>query len=434
MRQIGPEELARHTDISDCWIAVEGRVYDVTDFLARHPGGIDVLARWAGQDATAAFLGQHPPGVIASLGTSALVGHLAGWKESSPAAPKANIPPLESLLSLEDFEPVAEAVMGPAAWVYYCSGAEDECTLRANREAFGRWWFRPRVLVDVSRVDASTTILGCPSAFPVFLSASALSVLAHPDAEVALALATRKAGVPQMVPTLSARPPEEICRARGPEQTQFFQLYVNRDHGVTRDLVRRMEDLGCRAVFLTVDTPVVGRRERDLRSRYQDTAGVITSLGTFSDPSLTWDFVDWLRDLTPLPLVLKGIQRGEDAVLAERHGAAGILVSNHGGRQLDGARASLDALVEVRQFLGPDSRLEVFLDGGIRRGSDVVKALALGARAVGLARPVLYGLAAYGVPGAEAVLRLLQEEILRCMALCGAPDIQSISRDLVIRA
>jgi L-lactate dehydrogenase (cytochrome) len=425
---ITKEELARHRLPEDCWVAIEGKVYDLTGFLDRHPGGRNLLLPFAGKDATRAFTGKHPSSFLTMIPAKDLKGELEGWipPAGTPAAEPGTKPPLESLLNVREFQAVAEASMGRSEWLYYSSAAQDERTFAENEAAFGRWWFRPRVLVDVSRVDTSTTVLGYQTSFPLFLSASALAGLADPEAEVALARAAQAAGVLQMVPTISTKTHEEIAAARAPGQTQFFQLYVSRDHRVTESLVRRVEELGYRAIFLTVDTPLVGRRERD--------KGVIRSLGTISDPSLTWDFVDWLKTITTLPLVLKGIQRGEDAVLAEAHGAAGVVVSNHGGRQLDGARPTLDALIEVRRYLRHDSPLEVYLDGGVRRGGDIVKALALGARAVGLARPVLYGLASYGQAGAEAVFNLLHEETALCMALCGAPAVGAISRDLVARS
>ena len=432
--EISLEELARHRTADDCWLALQGQVYDVTAFLDRHPGGGGILLKFAGQDASRVFAAKHPDGFLAMLGPEALKGRLAGSAAVSAPSPASDQkPPLESLMNLRDFETVAERTMDRAGWIYYSSAAEDERTLAENEAAFRRWWFRPRVLTDVSQVAADSTVLGHRTAFPVFLSASAMAGLAHPDAEVALARATHRAGVVQMVPTISTKTHEEIAAARAPGQTQFFQLYVNRDRAGIESLVRRVEDLGYRALFLTVDTPLIGRRERDFRNAFAEGRGVIRSLGTISDPSLTWEYVDWLKSITRLPLVLKGVQRGEDAVIAAGHGVAGLLLSNHGGRQLDGARSALDVLVEVRNMLPASCKMELYVDGGIRRGSDVVKALALGAQAVGLARPVLYGLAGYGERGAEAVLRLLRDEIRLCMALCGAPTVADLTADLVVR-
>ena len=429
-----PEELSRHNTAADCWMAILGNVYDLTSFLKTHPGGPELLVRFAGKDATRAFQQKHPAGFLSMLPASCLVGRLDGalaapvetrdesWKK----------PPLDMHLNVRDFEKTAEKVMDHAAWVYYSSAAEDQRTLEENQRAFRRWWFRPRVLVDVSHVHTATTVLGRATSFPLFISASAVAGLAHPEGEVALARAAHAAGVVQMVPTISTRPLDEIAAARAPGQSQFFQLYAHRDRTQTAALVRKVDALGFAGLFLTVDTPLIGRRERDIRNKFATGRGVIRSLGTISDPSLTWDDVDWLRGLTSMPLVLKGIQRGEDALTAVEHGVAGVLVSNHGGRQLDGARASLDVLVEVRQALGTKSPVEVYIDGGIRRGSDIVKALALGARAVGVSRAVLFGLASYGQEGAEAVLNLLHEELSLCMALNGARRVEEITPDLVV--
>lgn len=432
---ITERELAQHSTAADCWIAFHGKVYDLTAFLERHPGGSEILLKFAGKDASKVFGGKHPASFLTMLPEEACLGELEGGAAPADAGgvQKPAIPPLETLLNTRDFQAVAELSMEHEGWIYYSTAAEDERTFAENEAAFGRWWFRPRVLVDVSHVDAATTILGVKSSFPLFLSASAMSGLAHPEAELALAKATGSIGVPQMVPTISTRTHEEIASHRPEGHTQFLQLYVNRDHRITEALVHKGEDLDYKALFLTVDTPLIGRRERDLRNKYAQGQSVIRSLGTISDPSLTWAFVDWLKSITKLPIVLKGVQRGDDAQRAQASGVAGILVSNHGGRQLDGARSSLDALEEIMETLGPRPSMEVYLDGGIRRGTDVVKALALGARAVGLARPVVYGLAGYGAKGAETVLRLLKEETELCMALCGAPNVGSITRDLIVR-
>ena len=428
------EDLAKHASRSDCWVAILGQVYDVTAFLDEHPGGADILLKFAGKDATKAFSSMHPPTFLNQLPPSMLKGPLEGWQPPEPVAKRqVEVPPLDQLLNTRDFEAVAEKAMEPQGWTYYSTGSEDERTFRENETAYSRWWFRPRVLIDVSRVDTTTTILGQGASFPFFLSASAMAGMAHPDAEVALARACRTAGVPQMVPTLSSRTLEDIAAARSGGQAQFLQLYVNPDRRKAFDMLRRAEDLGFSGVFLTVDTPFTGRRERDLRNKFLSGQSVIKSLGTFSDPSLTWDFVDELAARTRMPVVLKGIQRGEDAATTQQHPVKGVLISNHGGRQLDGARPTLEVLAEVRAALGPHSELEVYVDGGVRRGSDIVKALALGAKAVGAARPVIYGLAGYGEAGAARVLEILQDEFRLSMALNGATAVADITRDLVVR-
>jgi L-lactate dehydrogenase (cytochrome) len=429
------EELAKHATRDDCWVAILGQVYDLTSFLAEHPGGADILLKFAGKDATKAFSSMHPPTFLNQLPASVLKGPLDGWQPpEAPVAKPKELPPIDSLINARDFEAVAEKAMEPQGWTYYSTGSEDERTFRENETAYSHWWFRPRVLVDVSHVDTSTTILGANSSFPFFLSASAMAGMAHPEAEVALARACHVAGVPQMVPTLSSRTLEDIAAARKEGQTQWLQLYVNPDRRKAWDMLKRAEDLGFSGVFLTVDTPYTGRRERDLRNKFLSGKSVIKSLGTFSDPSMAWDFTDELASRTKMPIVLKGIQRGEDAALALQHPVKGILISNHGGRQLDGARPTLEVLEEVCAALGSDPKLEIYVDGGIRRGSDIVKALALGATAVGAARPVIYGLAGYGEAGATRVLEMLKDEFKLSMALNGCPSVGDVTRDLITRS
>lgn len=350
-------------------------------------------------------------------------------------------------VSLADVERFAEETLPPMVRDYWQGGAMDETTLRANRDAFGRIALRPRVLADVSQRDLSTTVLGRNLAMPVLLAPTAFHRLAHPDGELATARAARVAGVVQILSTLSTTPVEDVCRAN-PGGT-WFQLYVYRDREATRALVRRAEDAGCAALVVTVDAPVLGRRERDIRGGFHLPAGIVpvnvvgaprdmprvegqSALATWFedqiDPSLSWRDLDGLRSMTRLPLVLKGVLRGDDAARAVECGVDGIVVSNHGGRQLDGAVASIDALPEVAAAARD---VPVLVDGGVRRGTDVVRALALGAKAVLLGRPQLHGLAAGGEWGVSRVLSILSEETDHAMALCGCRDVASITRDLV---
>jgi len=347
------------------------------------------------------------------------------------------VPPLESIINLEDMRLAARAAMTKQTWDYYESGAETETALRESSAAFQRIFLRPRVLVGVRGVSAGCRILGQPSAFPVYVSGSAMVGMAHPEGEGALMRAAGSAGVVYMVPTLSSRPLEEVAAQRAPGQPAFFQLYVSSDRSRTEAIVRRVEALGFQALFVTVDVPVPGRRETDMRNAFEGAPpsamsgdevdrgrGVMGALRTFYDPALCWDDLPWLRSLTSLPIVLKGVQTAEDALLAARHPCvSGIVVSNHGGRQLDYARSPIEVLEEVTAALrreGLQDSIEVLLDGGIRRGTDVFKAIALGARAVGLSRPVLWGVAAYGQAGAERVLGMLRNEFETTMRLMGA--------------
>jgi len=354
-----------------------------------------------------------------------------------------------SLLNLAEFESAAKARLTTLAYEYYVGGANDEVTVRENRSAYDELALRYHVLVDVSRRSTTTTVLGAPVDFPVLIAPTAFQRLACDDGEIATARAARTAGTVMILSTASTCTIEDVAAVGG---RQWFQLYVYADRGLTKSLVERAEACGMDAIVLTVDAPVLGRRERDLRNRFHLPAGVRlanvpssgsvptptghgesglgTNFATGIDAALSWRDVDWLRSITRLPVLLKGIVRGDDAARAVDHGVAGIIVSNHGGRQLDTAIASVRALPDVVDAVG--GRVEVLLDGGIRRGTDVIKAIALGARAVLVGRPVVWGLAAGGEAGAARVLDLLRAEVDLAMALCGCPTIGDISRDLVV--
>jgi (S)-2-hydroxy-acid oxidase len=339
-------------------------------------------------------------------------------------------------LNLRDFEPLARARMEPGAFAYYAGGAGDEHTLRDNEAAFARRRFRPRMLVDVSRIDTAVTLLGERVAMPVGVAPTAQHRLAHPDGEAATARAAAAAGVMFCASTSSSLALEEIAAAAGP--LRWYQLYTQDNTGPrTEALLHRAESAGYRAIVLTVDLAVSGRRERELREGFD-----IASLrfGNFapveeSDSGLrlqdapsadSWADIGWLRSRTTLPIVVKGVLTGEDAQLAVEHGAAAVWVSNHGARQLDRSPASLDVLEEIVAAVG--GRTEVYMDGGVRRGIDVATALALGARAVFLGRPVLWSLAAEGEAGVSRALSLIEAELRNTMALLGTLSLAEITR------
>jgi isopentenyl diphosphate isomerase/L-lactate dehydrogenase-like FMN-dependent dehydrogenase len=352
-------------------------------------------------------------------------------------------------INVFDYEALARERLDPTIWDYIAGGAEDEVTLRANRTAFERIRLRPRMLVDVSACDLTTTALGTPLNMPIFVAPMGYQALAHQEGEVAMARGAGAAGALLVASTLATRSLEEIAAAAsGP---LWFQLYVYAERQISAALVRRAEAAGYQALVLTVDLPRLGKRERDERNsfglpphlqmrNFLDVGGeempAIASGSALAahaaaniDPSLTWEALDWLRSLTPLPVLVKGILTGEDATLAVAHGAAGIVVSNHGGRQLDGVAASIEALPEVVAAVG--GRCEVFVDGGVRRGTDVLKALALGARAVLVGRPALWGLAANGAEGVQAVLQMLRDELELAMALAGRSTLAGIEASAV---
>jgi isopentenyl diphosphate isomerase/L-lactate dehydrogenase-like FMN-dependent dehydrogenase len=334
-------------------------------------------------------------------------------------------------INVVSYEALAQARMEPSAWDYYQSGSNDEITLRANRAAFERIRLRPHILVDVSVCDTRTAVLGSSVSMPVLVAPTAFHCLAHPEGECATARAAGQAGVVMVASTSATRSLEEIAaEASGP---LWFQLYVH-DHAETERLIHRAEAAGYRALVLTVDAPRWGHKEQPIRSGFRlrpplRKANFDGEAPTGTDDTLTWESLAWLRSLSALPLLLKGVLTSEDAALAVEHGIEGLIVSNHGGRQLDGVAASIEALPEVAEAVA--GRCEVYVDGGIRRGTDVLKALALGARAVLVGRPLLWGLAAAGAAGVYDVLELLHAELELAMRLAGRPTIADIDRSLV---
>jgi 4-hydroxymandelate oxidase len=357
---------------------------------------------------------------------------------------------LERLLTVDDFEAAAAAVLPRMAYDYYRSGADDERTLRRNRRAFRRWEIWYRVLVDVSKRSLGTTLLGAGLSAPILIAPMAYHRMAHPEGELATARAAAAMGALYVVSTLATTRLEEVAAAS--PAPKWFQLYVHKDRGLTRSLVERAEAAGYRAIVLTVDAPLLGRRLADERNLFalpaglttpniQGTAGLGSTLEEQSmlakyvasrhDASLTWSDLSWVRGLSSLPLLVKGVVRGDDAARAVDHGAAGVVVSNHGARQLDGAPASIDALPGVVAAVA--GRCPVLFDGGVRRGTDVLKALALGAAAVLVGRPVLWGLAVGGEQGVARVLEILQHELSTAMALAGCASLADIGGDLVRR-
>jgi isopentenyl diphosphate isomerase/L-lactate dehydrogenase-like FMN-dependent dehydrogenase len=347
-------------------------------------------------------------------------------------------------LNTADYEREAERLLDPGPFGYFAGGAGDERTLRDNLEAFSRWQLRPRVLVDVSKVTTATEVLGREVSMPLLVAPTAFQRLAHPDGEIATARAAASAGTVMCQSTLSSATPGDLA-AGAPGARLWFQLYWSSDRGFTADLVAGVVEAGFEALVLTVDFPAAGRRERDLRAAFAlpddlpapNIPGSLrrqdfhAALGEIVDTTLTWRDLEWLRERCPLPLLLKGILSAEDALLAAEHGAAGVIVSNHGGRQLDGVAASLDALPEVVEAVG--GRVEVLLDGGIRRGTDVLKALALGARAVLAGRAVVWGLAVGAEEGVREVLELLRTEIALGLTHLGCRSPADVTRSHVAR-
>jgi isopentenyl diphosphate isomerase/L-lactate dehydrogenase-like FMN-dependent dehydrogenase len=345
-------------------------------------------------------------------------------------------------LNVRDVEALGRARLEPGALGYFAGGAADERTLRDNEEAFARRRLHPRVLVDVGAVSTATTVLGTPVSLPVLVAPVAFQRVVHPDGEPGMARAAAAAGTIMCLSTLATATPHEVAAA-APGAPRWYQLYVLRDHGATRAIIDAAVDGGYGALVVTVDAPRPGRRERDGRTGFAvspslqlpvldtvaaggATAATPAELLGLVDPSLTWSGLERLIEDVDLPVVVKGVHTAEDARLAVAHGAAGVIVSNHGGRQLDGVPAGIDMLEAVVQEVAGET--EVLVDGGVRRGTDVLIALALGARAVLVGRPTLWGLAWDGSAGARWVLEALRDEVALGLTLLGATSPTAVSR------
>ncbi len=351
------------------------------------------------------------------------------------------------ILNLLELEAAAQSKMTSMAFDYYVSGADDEITLRENREAFTRLALHYRVLTGLTDRKLETTLFGQKISMPVIAAPTAFQRLAHEKGELATAVATQKAGTIMTLSTIASTSLEEV-RASSPDLDLWFQVYMYKDQGLTLELLRRAEAVGVKALALTVDTPFLGRRERDIRNRFSLPDNIVlgnlmrglntlpTSAGSGLSAyvkemfklNLAFTDLEWLRNHTNLPILVKGICHPQDAIQSLEHGANGIWVSNHGGRQLDTSPATINVLPRVADAVA--GAAPIILDGGVRRGTDVVKALALGANAVAIGRPILWSLAIDGEAGVTNTLELLRAEIDAALGLCGYSDLQ-VPRDLV---
>ncbi|POR32773.1 Uncharacterized protein TPAR_07024 [Tolypocladium paradoxum] len=456
-------EVARHNTPESCWIVIHGQVWDVTEsvvidvptgFLGEHPGGAKIIFKYAGQDATEAYDGIHNPDLVhETLSASQCLGAVDmttlgnGEDTKKETAPKSKFPPLGAMINADDFEKVAETYLTEAGWAYYSSGAEDELSIQEARRVFQKLTLRPRILRDVENIDTRTQILGLPTSLPIYISPTGSAKYAHPDSEPLIVSAAGKEGLIYCMPSLPSATLESIFKARVNEsQPLFRQLYINRDHEKAKAQIREAESLGAKAIFVTVDSPVIGKRERDERLTAGDddpfapSAGGVARTGSAKilNAALTWRDLEWIRENTTLPLVLKGVQSVEDAVLAYKYGLQGIVLSNHGGRSQDTAQAPMLTLLEIRkyapQLLSTETRqqFQVLLDGNVRRGTDVLKALALGAAAVGIGRPVLYSMTAgYGERGIRRLVQILRAGLETNMALAGATTVNDLVPEMV---
>ncbi|KAI9653300.1 MAG: Cytochrome b2, mitochondrial precursor [Alyxoria varia] len=454
-------EISKHDSKDSCWVIVHGKAYDVTEFLPEHPGGPKIILKYAGKDATEEYEPIHPPDTLDKyLDKSKHLGDVdmgTVEKEEKAEDPEekerqeriARKPILEQCYNIMDFESVARRVMKRTAWAYYSSGADDEITMRENHSAYHKIWFRPRVLQDVENIDFSTTMLGTKVSMPFYVTATALGKLGHPEGEVVLTRGAHKHNVIQMIPTLASCSFDEIVDARKEPQVQWLQLYVNKNRDITKKIVQHAEARGCKGLFITVDAPQLGRREKDMRSKFSDVGsnvqdsdgdsvdrsqGAARAISSFIDPALSWKDIPWFQSITKMPIMLKGVQRVEDVLRAVEIGVQGVVLSNHGGRQLDFARSGIEVLAEAMPVLrerGLENRLEIFVDGGVRRATDIIKALCLGAKGVGIGRPFLYAMSAYGLPGVDRAMQLLKEEMEMNMRLIGCTSVDQLGPELV---
>jgi 4-hydroxymandelate oxidase len=377
----------------------------------------------------------------------AAMGGLRGFAQQAPEIAEVIESPKEAL-SVMDFEPAARRKVLPGHWAYMVSGVDDDATKRINHEAYSHVQLRPRRLRDATKVDIATELFGTRYNSPIFTCPTGSEKSIHPDGEIAVARATKARGTMQMLSTSTSTGVEEVNAAHG--RPVWYQLYAPNSWDVCERIVRRVEAAGCPAIALTVDNTTGRNSETYLRTRPKDLracgachdGGVSPSIRqrpmydgidmngvATQNPAMTWEFTDRLRKATKLKLFLKGIDTQEDARLAVEHGFDGILVSNHGGRSTETLRATVEALPEVVAAVG--NRVPVFVDGGVRRGTDVFKALALGAKAVGIGRPFLWGLGAFGQSGVDRVLEILQGELKLVMGNCGTQTVASIGRSYV---
>ncbi|KAF2736814.1 L-lactate dehydrogenase [Polyplosphaeria fusca] len=460
-------EVAQHHSADSCWVILYGKVYDVTDFISEHPGGAKVILQLAGSDATDEYDPIHPPGILEeNLKSEQCLGKIN--PETLPLSEKSPVETgeavqegpvdLDTLLNLDDIEEAATKQISGKAWAYYYSAGDDLLSKTFNNTVYKQILLRPRIFVDCTSCDTSTTFLGHKVNLPFYVSPAAMARLAHPDGEWGIAQACAQYGAMQVISQNASMTPEQIVADAKPGQVFGWQLYVQNERAKSEAMLDRMKKLpAVKFICLTLDAPVPGKREHDerqknvgsnlpVRAAVQEASstsktstnaktpekamGVGQSLfwGTAAD--LTWrTTLPWLAKHTSLPIVLKGIQTHEDAYLASLYApqVKAIILSNHGGRALDTAPPAVHTLLEIRKYC-PEvfDRIEVWVDGGIKRGTDVVKALCLGAKGVGIGRPALFALGAGGKQGVARVLEILKAETETCMRLLGVDRVNRL--------
>ncbi|KAI1809597.1 FMN-dependent dehydrogenase-domain-containing protein [Poronia punctata] len=467
-RPVSIEEILAHQSPEDLWLVVDDIVYDLSEFAPEHPGGVEILLRHAGHDATAAYAEVHSPSLIRnSLPESRKIGILdtstvtEEWArppptmEKPPSKARGTKPSLDSLINAHDFRLAARESYTPKAWAFLSSAATDCFTMEWNSSRYNDIALRPRVLRDVSSVDLRTSMLGHRVTRPIFIAPTSMGKLFHPEGERELGRGAQSLGIPQCVSTSCSYPLPEVMDAveetkdvDGGNVPVFFQLYVDKDRRKSEALLRLVKERGVKAIFVTIDCPVIGKREADERLKADEGMKLPMSgmtaqndkkggslgriMGRFIDASFNWDDVAWLRKAAPgLPIVLKGIQTAMDAVKAMEIGVDAIYITNHGGRSVDTAPATILVLLELQKFCPQIfDKMEVYIDGGITRGTDIFKALCLGAKAVGLGRGFLYALN-YGQEGIEHFVNILTDELETTMQQCGVSGLDQLHPGLL---
>lgn len=522
------QEVSQHNKKDDCWVIIHDKAYDLSDFIDEHPGGLAIIMKYAGKDATKAFDPIHPGDTLTKYlqpkyhkgevekkkkkkkQPSTTTNNDADANKTAKEAPVSqetvdefdveydeqdnkaaitssvevngkdsnnnnnneddeyddddddppteeelkrrqlvkNKPDISQIYNLYDFEFVARHTMDPIGWAYYLSLADGEATFRLNTGSYQRILFKPRVMIDVTEVDTSTTMLGTNVSAPFYITATALGKLGHPDGEKVLTRGAYKHDIIQMIPTLASCSFDEIVDESKPNQTQWFQLYVNSDREITKKIVQHAEARGMKGLFITVDAPQLGRREKDMKTKSivdlsfvqgeDDEAdrsqGSARAISSFIDTSLSWKDLEWFKSITKMPIILKGVQRVEDAIIAAEHGCAGVVLSNHGGRQLEFSPPPIEVLAELMPILrekGLADKFEVYIDGGVRRATDVLKAICLGAKGVGIGRPFLYAMTGYGDAGVNKAIQLLKDEMVMNMRLLGVNKLEELNESFV---
>ncbi|PVH74230.1 oxidoreductase [Cadophora sp. DSE1049] len=459
-------EVREHASRKSCWVIIKGSVYDLTNFLDDHPGGARAILKYAGRDATEAFEPIHPSntleqylkpqqnlGLVTELEFLDTTPFRMNSPQSSPAkepaesiAPRSGNMKLSSIVNISDFELAASQRLPLRSFSFFKAGADDEYTSQWNRDSWQAIRFRPRVLRPIENIDLSTTILGTKYSAPFFISPAGAGKLSHPAGEILMTKAAAKHGILHWVCNMASCTQQEMTDARAPGQTTFWQIYAMSDLAVTEREIKQAVIQGYKGFALTVDAIRAGKRERDIRVGIDeievhtipnvDDADEEMSGGISARRGTVWsDFdwvsaIKWLRSMTDLPIAVKGIQSWEDAAQCMHYGAHPWL-SNHGGRQLEGAPSALETLLEIRQNCPQVFEIcEVIVDGGITRGTDIVKALALGAKGVGLGRAFLYSLV-FGEAGVDKAIRILKQEVETAMALLGVTEIDQLDPSYV---